>query len=572
MNRKNMILVLVAVLLAAFAGCSDQENSSPTATTWRAGSTPVFSTARVVGPSDIVLCLDVSDSISQGELEAQVAGLAQCLGDQSLFPSNGNVGLSIWVYGDTIAAAVEAITAVTPDNITNVFQPALQALLTDRLVTGSSADLAGALTNAQTALGAGVANDRQVLISGSGEAVDAQAARDAAEQLQTAGALVSAIAVDPTVDGAKLLQDCAELGMGIFASSGDYAADCQLVFSWMLVVELTVEPDTAELALGAEHKLEASVYRAENLEEYPEVGLDVAFNVAEGPNAGLTYSAATDTNGVAMWAYTGDGGAGTDIILVSVDQPRTGVALVDTVSVDWLNTAPDCDAGGPYAATVDGDTVVIQLDASASSDADGDTLSFLWSLDCEGASFDDATLPNAMLTLTGDCLCADSLAVQLTVSDGAEETSCEAGITLDDQRPPVIVAGDPYQLWPPNHKYRTITPEMLLESAEDACGNPLDLTDVVIVEVRSDEPDDCTGDGNTVDDILISCPNGLELRAERRGGADGRVYTILYRITDANGAATDVEAQVYVPHDQGKGMIPSAGDDGYTVTPECSDE
>ena len=48
------------------------------------------------------------------------------------------------------------------------------------------------------------------------------------------------------------------------------------------------------------------------------------------------------------------------------------------------------------------------------------------------------------------------------------------------------------------------------------------------------------------------------------------LHTILYRITDANGAATDVEAQVYVPHDQGKGMIPSAGDDGYTVTPECA--
>ena len=46
----------------------------------------------------------------------------------------------------------------------------------------------------------------------------------------------------------------------------------------------------------------------------------------------------------------------------------------------------------------------------------------------------------------------------------------------------------------------------------------------------------------------------------------------LATITDANGNTAEVEAEVYVPHDQGHGMVRSAGDDGYTVTPECSDE
>jgi len=139
---------------------------------------------------------------------------------------------------------------------------------------------------------------------------------------------------------------------------------------------------------------------------------------------------------------------------------------------------------------------------------------------------------------------------------------------LDDQRPPLLEAGDPYELWPPNHKYRSFTPEMLLETAEDACGNPLDLADVVIVEVRSDELDDSTGDGSTVDDILISCPNGLQLRAERQGGGDGRVYTVVYRITDESGNSSDVEAVVYVPHDQGKGTA-GGDDDGYKVIADC---
>ncbi len=567
-----MILVLVAIALAAFAGCSGDEQR-PTEPDWQSAPPLAFSLARVVGPSEIALCLDVSDSISAAELKAQIDGLGVCLKDNSLFPTNGNVSLSIWAYGDTIAPVVKDLTSVTEASIKDIFEPALTSLLTDRLVTGSTADLAGALGVAEEVLATGAANDRQVLISGSGEASDEQAARDACGQLETAGALVSAIGVNPTSAGAKLLLDCAEIGQGIYESSGlDYAVTCQNVLSWMLVVELMVEPEHDELDRGAVHKLEAAVFRGEDLKEYPEVGLDVSFQVERGPNAGTSASAVTDTNGVAKWAYTGDGGAGTDVIVVSVDQPQTGMALVDTVTVTWLNQGPDCDAGGPYSAVVDADTVSLQLDGSASSDADGDTLSYLWSLDCEGASFDDATLAMPILTLTGDCLCADSLTVELMVSDGIDSSSCAAAIDLDDQRPPVIEAGDPYMLWPPNHKYRTITPEMLLETAEDACGNPLDLSDVVIVEVSSDEPEDSNGDGRTVDDILVSCPNDLQLRAERRGGADGRVYTILYRITDANGNTAEVEAEVYVPHDQGKGMIPSAGDDGYTVTPECSDE
>ena len=53
---------------------------------------------------------------------------------------------------------------------------------------------------------------------------------------------------------------------------------------------------------------------------------------------------------------------------------------------------------------------------------------------------------------------------------------------------------------------------MLLASAEDACGRPIDVSDAVVVSVSSDEPDDHKGDGKTVNDIYVDCPNTVKLR------------------------------------------------------------
>ena len=151
-----------------------------------------------------------------------------------------------------------------------------------------------------------------------------------------------------------------------------------------------------------------------------------------------------------------------------------------------------------------------------------------------------------MLTVTGSALCADSLAVQLMVSDGVDSSACEAVLTFDDQRAPIIeVRDEPIALWPPNHKYHTITPDMVFVVTEDACGNPIDLSAVEVVSVSSDEPEDHKGDGKTMDDIVIGCPNEVMLRAERMGGSAGRGYTIVYRVTDDNGQSAEIHDDLH---------------------------
>jgi endo-1,4-beta-xylanase len=88
----------------------------------------------------------------------------------------------------------------------------------------------------------------------------------------------------------------------------------------------------------------------------------------------------------------------------------------------------------------------------------------------------------------------------------------------------------------------------------------VDVTDcspvtVILESVTSNEPDDGIGDGNHEPDI-VGADVGTEdydfkVRAERSGTGMGRMYTVVYRVTDAGGLETLATATVRVPHDQG---------------------
>jgi hypothetical protein len=103
------------------------------------------------------------------------------------------------------------------------------------------------------------------------------------------------------------------------------------------------------------------------------------------------------------------------------------------------------------------------------------------------------------------------------------------------------------------------------------CDMSLDLGDVVIDEVTSDEVDNAPGgtDGNTTNDISLApdCRT-LRLRAERDNKGNGRVYTVKLRARDASGNVTVRSLKVIVPKNQGTG---SGIDDGpkNTVTGAC---
>jgi len=86
-----------------------------------------------------------------------------------------------------------------------------------------------------------------------------------------------------------------------------------------------------------------------------------------------------------------------------------------------------------------------------------------------------------------------------------------------------------------------------------------------VVIATSDEPENSLGDGDTFNDIVIGAGcKSVQLRAERVGSGNGRVYTITFKVTDSSGNSTTATAKVTVPQSQNGSP---AIDDGphYTV-------
>jgi hypothetical protein len=159
----------------------------------------------------------------------------------------------------------------------------------------------------------------------------------------------------------------------------------------------------------------------------------------------------------------------------------------------------------------------------------------------------------------------------VTAKDGAaNETTKVVNFTLIDNSPPTItLTGQTITLWPPNHHYETVRVSDLVAGAHDNCDPTVGLASVYISQVTSDEAENGNGDGNTSNDIVIAADcRSVQLRAERDGSANGRVYTITFKVRDASGNATTVTAKVTVPKSQNGSP---AIDDGphYIVTGGC---
>jgi hypothetical protein len=134
---------------------------------------------------------------------------------------------------------------------------------------------------------------------------------------------------------------------------------------------------------------------------------------------------------------------------------------------------------------------------------------------------------------------------------GACSTASQsATLSVNTTPPGIVLNGNNISLWPPNHSYHTINVTDLVASAS-SCDGTVNINSVVIDSVTSDEVENGNGDGNTLNDIVISCNRkSVQLRAERDGGGDGRVYTITFKVTDSFGVSTTVTAQVTVPKNQ----------------------
>jgi hypothetical protein len=179
--------------------------------------------------------------------------------------------------------------------------------------------------------------------------------------------------------------------------------------------------------------------------------------------------------------------------------------------------------------------------------------------DFHGASrvtFDGA--PAAFLLLSGKLIGATVPAgattgrISVTTPVGTGWSS--AAFTVVNLPPDCSAAlGTRITLWPPNQKMASID---LSETVQvtDPEGDPITIT---ITGIHQDEPVATAPDSPGPDAALLG-GDRIEIRAERDGGGNGRVYHVDFTATDSAGGACQGELLVTVPHNNGSQAI----DDG----------
>jgi len=131
------------------------------------------------------------------------------------------------------------------------------------------------------------------------------------------------------------------------------------------------------------------------------------------------------------------------------------------------------------------------------------------------------------------------------VSDfGVDNFQCALNLAEQNEDPDCTVA-TPSQdsLFPPNHKMNDIT----ISGVTDPDGDTITLT---VDGITQDEPTNGTGDGDTSPDGDGIGTDTAQIRAERSGTGDGRVYEISFTADDGNGGMCTGTVSVGVPHDK----------------------
>ncbi|MHC4791328.1 MAG: HYR domain-containing protein [Planctomycetota bacterium] len=285
--------------------------------------------------------------------------------------------------------------------------------------------------------------------------------------------------------------------------------------------EILNQPPVADA--GDDQTVEQASY------EGTQVTLDSSGSTDDGLTQPLTYA----------WTWT-DGSAagvspsaifplGTTTVTLTVDDGEFTDS--DTVIITVVDTTPP--------------TLICPDDVTAEQESHDGTIVPLQ------ATATDICDPNPVIT--SDELAIYPLGVTIvtfTATDASgNSSSCSMTVTVVDTTPPTInsVSADPSVLWPPNHKMVEVT---VTVDSVDIC-DPAPVCN--IVDVTSNEPINGLGDGDTEPDWEITADLTVNLRAERAGSGNGRIYTIYVECTDASGNTATATVEVTVPHDQGKG-------------------
>jgi len=147
---------------------------------------------------------------------------------------------------------------------------------------------------------------------------------------------------------------------------------------------------------------------------------------------------------------------------------------------------------------------------------------------------------------------AGTTEVTATATNTAGKASCNFTVKVNDTEGPVIqhLSASLSNLWPANHKMNDVA---INYTTTDNCPGSTGCS----ISVSSNEPVNGSGDGNTSSDWVVIDNHHVQLRAERAGNGNGRVYTITTTCHDQYGNTSHSTTTVTVQHDAGNREMPA---------------
>jgi endo-1,4-beta-xylanase len=287
----------------------------------------------------------------------------------------------------------------------------------------------------------------------------------------------------------------------------------------------------------------------------------------------ITANGALDTTAECHTSYVDQGATAADACQGPVAVTSASTVDVNTVGT-YTVTYGSTDLAGGHAAPVVRTVHVADTTAPAVALAGASPMT----VECATAFTD----PGA--TASDSCAGPLPVAVSGAVNSGvvgnyslgyaATDPSGNVGVatravTVSDTTAPQLTVAAGSALTPPQHQYINFTMANLVSAASDTCDSGVGAGSAVITQVTSDEPDNGNGDGNTTNDIVIASDcKSVQLRAERAGPLNGRVYFVWVRVKDASGNSTTKSVKMTVPLSDTSGP---AVDDGVqnTVNSAC---
>jgi EPTP domain len=281
-------------------------------------------------------------------------------------------------------------------------------------------------------------------------------------------------------------------------------------------------------------------------------------------NDDLTYRWLDGANVISDWENVGAAGEAelnlSTVPYFTIGQHIFTLEVSDGQAISSDEMIITVDNSAPHAAPTGAGVYEVWSDiilGGQVSDFDGDFLAYEW---FEGAELlfsgnlstifggDPVVLPE----YTINNLELGTHTLTLNVNDGVNDSVTAIIIVdiVDTTVPTLAPVPNKTILWPPNHKMIDVVIEA---NAKDNSGDVL-----LSVNIESNEPQDGLDDEDVSPDWTdpeIDQDTGLinfQLRSERSGSGDGRIYTVTITATDDTGNSSDAVLEIIVPHDKRK--------------------